>query len=120
MIIRTSKSGALIAAMLLASGHFSSVHAADGGYVDSVYDWGTWELGIEPAAGGPVSVGNQPARVNQGGVQFRPNSNASFTTPGNIVLTTRDNSPVPPPVTPTVPSVTPGNPGAGPGIGNVR
>lgn len=46
-------------------------------YIDSVESWGTWELGIEPAAG-PQAVNAHAMTVRTANVQFRPNDNAAF------------------------------------------
>ena len=93
------------------------VALAAGAYVDSVYGWGSWELGIEPAAGGPIPVANQPVAVQSNPQQFRPNANNAFTQRGETVMTT-NTIPAPPPLPTTAPGVTTG-PG-GPGLGNVR
>ena len=46
-------------------------------YVDSVYSWGIWELGIEPAAG-PQVPANRALNNRALNLQFRPNDNAAF------------------------------------------
>jgi hypothetical protein len=46
--------------------------------VDSVYEWGVWQLGIEPAAGGPIPVSTQALNVRLANVKFRPNDNSAF------------------------------------------
>jgi hypothetical protein len=46
-------------------------------YVDSVYSWGIWELGIEPAAG-PQAPANRALNNRARSLQFRPNDNAAF------------------------------------------
>ena len=56
----------------------SGVDAADD-YADSVYSWGVWELGLEPASGAQppaLTALNDRSR----NLQFRPNDNAAFTT----------------------------------------
>jgi hypothetical protein len=46
-------------------------------YVDSVYSWGIWELGIEPAAG-PEAPANRALNNRALSLQFRPNDNAAY------------------------------------------
>ena len=47
-------------------------------YIDSVYSWGIWELGLEPASGPQVSANNvMNDRSRQ--LLFRPNDNAAYT-----------------------------------------
>lgn len=92
---------------LLATAVSGTAVAADNGYVDTVYGWGSWELGIEPAAGGPIAQTRRPANVGNVNPQFRPNSNGAFTSRSNeVVLNTSGNgpSPVPMPAAPTVPA----------------
>ncbi|MDH5570669.1 MAG: hypothetical protein OEY89_02825 [Gammaproteobacteria bacterium] len=43
---------------------------------DSVYEWGQWSQGIQPAAGGIQSVTPPPAYKPD--VSFRPNENSAF------------------------------------------
>lgn len=43
---------------------------------DSVYSWGPWAQGIQPAAGGTAAVTPPPAQAPD--IQFRPNENAAF------------------------------------------
>jgi hypothetical protein len=87
--------------------------------IDNVYSWGSWELGVEPAAGGPVPVTNRPLNVSQKNLQFRPNQNSAFTT-GLHQMTTAGNGPTLPPVQPVAPGIVSGTPGAGPGGGDPR
>ena len=91
-------------------------HADD--FSDSVYSWGSWELDIEPAAGGPIPAANRPIRVKLQNMQFRPNDNNRFTSPSDMMVA--GDNPVPPPIPPTAPPVTTGTPGAPPGTGDVR
>ena len=97
--------------MLLAVSVFSTTpNAAEAGttaYVDSVYSWGAWELGIEPAAG-PRAAQNTPMNDRSASLQFRPNDNAAFQT----VALPEPQAPIPPIPSPPVPVVGPG--GSGP------
>jgi hypothetical protein len=47
-------------------------------YVDSVYSWGSWELGIEPAAGGPVALPNNAINNRPANIHFRPSDNSAY------------------------------------------
>ncbi|UCB55156.1 MAG: hypothetical protein JSW45_01040 [Thiotrichales bacterium] len=91
--------------------------AAEMAYVDSVYSWGIWELGLEPASG-PQPPGNTTMNDRSGKLQFRPNDNAAFIVQSIPVPSTiaRPQRPQPsPPSTPTavpVPVIGPG--GSGP------
>jgi hypothetical protein len=44
---------------------------------DSVYTWGTWSQGIQPAAG-PAANAATPAPVQLSKVNIRPNENSAF------------------------------------------
>ena len=62
-------------------------------FVDSVHAWGSWDLGLQPAAGGPVVIPNNTAlRVEQRNIQFRPNDNNAFSA---STLKTSGNNPTP-------------------------
>ena len=72
-------------------------------YIDSVYSWGIWELGLEPASGPQVSANNaMNDRSRQ--LLFRPNDNAAYMT---------QSTPVPP-VQPPPPTPIVGVSGSGP------
>lgn len=43
---------------------------------DSVYSWGNWSQGIQPAAGAVAQI--TPAPVDRPQVNFRPNENSAF------------------------------------------
>jgi len=63
-----------LAGMATAATDSSSKNEA---YVDSVYSWGIWELGIEPAAG-PQAPANTALNNRALNLQFRPNDNAAY------------------------------------------
>ncbi len=65
---------------------------------DSVYTWGEWAEGIQPAAGPVAQVTPPPAQTPD--VNFRPNENSAFLR--EAILTFRTA----PPVTPNAPQVT--------------
>ena len=71
-------------------------------YVDSVTQWGPWELDIEPAAGGltPPSTGALNARDSR--VSLRTNSIAALAPPPGQPVVPNAPAPVPPIVTPIV------------------
>lgn len=89
-------------------------------YIDSVYSWGIWELGLEPASGPQVSANNA---MNDRSTQllFRPNDNAAYIAQSTPV-TPVTSAPTPPVMpAPTIPSVpTRADPGALPGQGTLR
>ena len=90
-------------------------------YVDSVYSWGIWELGIEPAAG-PQVPANTALNNRALNLQFRPNDNAAYKIQSVAVPTTTITPPPPAPVIPpAIPSIpTQAEPGALPGRGTLR
>lgn len=51
--------------------------ADEDAYVDSVYSWGIWELGLEPASG-PQMPANNVINDRSSRLQFRPNDNAAY------------------------------------------
>ena len=51
--------------------------AGEDAYVDSVYSWGIWELGLEPASG-PQVPANNAINDRSRRLQFRPNDNAAY------------------------------------------
>ena len=68
-------------------------------YIDSVYSWGIWELGLEPASG-PDAPANTAVNDRSRRLQFRPNDNAAYIPPSIPVGSTVTPPPVPVP-TPT-------------------
>ena len=73
-------------------------------YVDSVHEWGAWELGLQPAAGiGSSTSSRRAVTARVSNVQFRPNDNSAFTPDRRpIIQTTAMPTPLPPvPVVPT-------------------
>lgn len=92
----------------------------EGAYIDSVYSWGIWELGLEPASG-PQGSANNAMNDRSRKLLFRPNDNAAYIAQ-SIPVPPVTNAPAPPvmPV-PTIPSVpTRADPGALPGRGTLR
>jgi len=119
MLTNLKQSGAIVTALLLLCGPLSNAQARQDGFVDSVYEWGSWDLGIEPAAGGPIPAARRPVNVQQNNLKFRPNDNNKFTSSRETVMTTTQNGPTPlPPGSPAAPpSFAP--PGAAPGSGTL-
>ena len=89
-------------------------------FVDSVYDWGFWELGLEPAAGGPVTPKTTTVKINQRKLQFRPNDNSAFRGKPAMITSDINPAPVAPPLPTTPPTPTAAPPGAQPGNGTLR
>ncbi|HHO59445.1 MAG TPA: hypothetical protein ENJ64_04325 [Thiotrichales bacterium] len=92
-------------------------------YVDSVYDWGAWELDIEPAAGGVQADTSQPLNPRQALVTLRTNSTAALAPkappqPGRPALPVIPTPPVAPPApTPSIPTITVISPSVPPPVG---
>jgi hypothetical protein len=85
-------------------------------YVDSIHQWGPWELDIEPAAGGIQPPSTKALNARDSKVTLRTNSIAALapTAPTPVVFQTPTTPVVPPvvPVTPPAPPVTPPRPAA--------
>jgi hypothetical protein len=85
--------------------------AGEDEYVDSVYSWGIWELGLEPASG-PQIPANNAINDRSRRIQFRPNDNAAYISqripvPQPTIIT-------PPPPLPAAPTPIVGASGSGP------
>jgi len=106
-LISTRLSGCLfVVGMLLANAvtaqNDTKQTIKTGGYVDSVDNWGSWELGLEPAAGGPVALPNTAISNRPANVRFRPNDNSVYGVANRGMATVRQNpSPAPIHVAPT-------------------
>ncbi len=74
-------------------------------YVDSVHQWGAWELDIEPAAGGLQPQTSQQLKARDSKVRLRTNS-ISALAPQRAETITRPPLPVTPPA-PAMPPVIP-------------
>jgi hypothetical protein len=110
---------ALACLFTLTAGAFAATSTEDV-YIDSVYSWGAWELGLEPASG-PQLPADNAMNDRSRRVLFRPNDNAAYLS-RSIPVPPVTNAPAPPvmPV-PTIPSVpTRADPGALPGRGTLR
>ncbi len=76
--------------------------SGDTAFVDSVYEWGSWELGLAPAAGSPVAPKNHTLKIRQRNLQFRPHDNSAFRNEPAVMNMTETTSPAPvPPAIPT-------------------
>lgn len=96
---------ALACLLMLAASAVASTDstAGENAYVDSVYSWGIWELGLEPASG-PQASANHAINDRSRRLQFRPNDNAAYIS---------QSVPVPPAL-PPVPTPIVGASGSGP------
>jgi hypothetical protein len=80
---------------------------SQGAPIDSVYSWGQWELGLEPASGVEVPADTKLGdRSRQ--LQFRPNDNAAYV-PTSIPLGT--GTPTTPPAPAPIPVISVGGTG---------
>lgn len=117
--IKNTVTNSLLTAMLLT---FSAATIADEtsnettAYVDSIHQWGAWELDIEPAAGGITPPATQPLNSRSARITLRTNSIAALSPPPSpaspaapVTFDTPTTPIVPPvvPVTPPPPPVTP-------------
>lgn len=80
-------------------------------YVDSIHQWGAWELDIEPAAGGLQQPSTQALNARETNVSLRANSINALRANGVATLsdTTRATPAIPAipavPATPAVPAI---------------
>jgi hypothetical protein len=82
-------------------------------YIDSVYSWGIWELGLEPASG-PQASANKAMNDRSKKLLFRPNDNAAYINRSIPVPQISTITPPPAPVAPLIPVI--GLDGSGPVI----
>ena len=54
---------------------------------DSVYTWGAWSQGIQPAAGPAVAAVPTPSPIKTPNINFRPNENSAFFRTSTTVVT---------------------------------
>ena len=101
------KCGILTASIVLSTNAFATTDET--AYIDSVHNWGAWELDIEPAAGGLHEAGTQPLHARSAKLSLRTNSIAALSprrVPGDIAITQSPSPlPSPTPVTPSVPAI---------------
>ena len=93
-------------------------------YVDSVFQWGAWELDIEPAAGGLQAQTTQALNARDSKVRLRTNSMSALAPPQRPETVTPPPAPLPVavPAPVPVPTITPISPSVpvpigGPGDG---
>lgn len=81
-------------------------------YVDSIFQWGAWELDIEPAAGGLQAQTTQALNARDSKVRLRTNSFSALAPPQRPGTVTPPAAPLPiaPPLSTPVPTITPINP----------
>jgi len=99
----------------------SDTDVSEEAYIDSVYSWGIWELGLEPASG-PQAPANKALNDRSRQLQFRPNDNAAYIAP-SIPLGTA--APTGSPIPSTIPVISVGGtgpilPGMVPNAPNLR
>ena len=80
-------------------------------YTDSVYSWGIWELGLEPASG-PQAPASKAMNDRSRQLLFRPNDNAAYITQSIPVppISTITPQPILPPIPVGPPGFTSGVP----------
>lgn len=76
-------------------------------YVDSIHQWGAWELDIEPAAGGIQQQSTQPLSTRGSQVVLRTNSVAAVAPRRPATFTNTVTTPTVVPPVPVIPPVTP-------------
>jgi hypothetical protein len=81
-------------------------------YVDSIFQWGAWELDIEPAAGGLQAQTTQALTARDSKVRLRTNSMSALAPPQRPESITPPSAPIPiaPPLPVPVPTITPISP----------
>ena len=103
----------LMLTALMVTSSTSYAEDADLAYVDSIHEWGAWNLDIEPAAGG-LSQPTTPALNARGSkVALRTNSIAALAPPKVPVVFTAPTAPLVPPVVPVTPPTPPVTPPIG-------
>lgn len=113
----------LICLLALTTTVFAAADAdeSEEAYIDSVYSWGIWELGLEPASG-PQAPASTALNDRSRELQFRPNDNAAYIPP-SIPLGTA--APTSPPLPTPIPVISVGGtgpilPGMVPNAPNLR
>ena len=94
---------------MMAAANADSGNNTTTAYVDSIHQWGAWELDIEPAAGGLQQAGTQALNARDSRVSLRTNSVSALARNRSPVIFT-PSAPIVPnivPVTPPPPPVTP-------------
>ena len=84
----------------------------EGTYIDSVYSWGIWELGLEPSSGLQDSA-NIAMKDRSRELLFRPNDNVAYTPQSIPVPQVQQPLPLPPPTTLPPPAPIVGASGSG-------
>ena len=120
MLISHHKLPRLLSICLLgvsASGYAATDPEGATSYVDSINEWGAWELGIEPAAGGLQQSSSQILNARDSKVTLRTNSIAALApqrpaipaVPAVPAIPATPTTPAVPAV-PAVPAITPISP----------
>ena len=98
------------AATVLAGASTSDTNTA---YVDSIHQWGAWELDIEPAAGGLQQPSTQALNARNTKVSLRTNSITALSPATRAIPAT----PASPGITPAIPATPVTPPRGGPADG---
>lgn len=86
-------------------------------YVDSIHQWGAWELDIEPAAGGLQQPSTQALNARATNVSLRANSISALRANSTAELSSVTRATPAIPVTPTIPATPVTPPRGGPADG---
>ena len=95
----------LIAASFVLTATSAAATNENTAYIDSVHQWGPWELDIEPAAGGLKTQTTQALNARDSKVRLRTNSISALAPPQRPESITRPSAPLP--VTPPAPAIPP-------------
>ena len=95
----------LIAASFVLTATSAAATNENTAYIDSVHQWGPWELDIEPAAGGLKTQTTQVLNARDSKVRLRTNSISALAPPQRPESITRPSAPLP--VTPPAPAIPP-------------
>lgn len=80
---------------------------------DCVFEWGAWEMDIEPAASGINSSGNHPIKANGSQFTLTANGTSSIAPKLKPVAVIEPTIPAPPAATPNIPVTPPPAPNVG-------
>ena len=82
-------------------------------YVDSIHQWGAWELDIEPAAGGLQQPSTQALNSRDARVALRTNSFSAVAPRDRSPVIFSPSAPIVPPIVPVTPPPPPVTPPIG-------
>lgn len=93
---------------------YATTDSTNDDYTDSVYSWGTWELGLEPASG-PQAPSGKTMNDRSRSLNFRPNDNAAYMVLSIPIAPAGGPTPSVPTI-PSAPAVPPPVPAGPPGF----